>query len=299
MEKNSNIYEFKYEGSFHAIDAVTVLHTQLNFITILNEIKNYVAPETSLQIKLQGLKEGSLEIQQVIELAIPTGLFVVDNYGSIKKIFEIFSDVFKIKSFLGSKKASEVLETNNGVIIKIEGNNNNIIVSPEGWQIFQDNGKINDAIIKAGKSLSENQDIEKISVRRTANKKPIAKIEKEHFEKIKEENGYSIGAFNYENESDQIIGIKKANLLPEPGRVLKWDVMYRGQTVSVKISDQDFVSEIVKGLRFGNGDKLLVDLRKTMRLDKTYNMFVETGHYEAVKVHKLIPREDQSTLNLN
>ncbi|GAB1462864.1 hypothetical protein [Pedobacter sp.] len=298
MSKNSKVYEFKYEGEFHAIDALTVLYTQISFISIIDEIKKQTVPDAKLEIKLQGLEKGSLEVQQVIELITPAGLFLVDNYSSIKKIFTIFSDLFKIKSFLGSKKATEAVKTNNGISITVEGNNNNIIISPEAWQLFQDNAKINSAINNAGKTLLDNREVDQIVVRPISSKKPISRLIREDFPKMKQESAYATGNFTYENEFNQTLGIKKANLLPEPGRVLKWDVMYRGQNVSVKISDQNFVDEIIRGKRFGNGDKLLVDLKKTMRLDKTYNMYVETGHYEAIKVHKLIQRDEQSSFDL-
>lgn len=298
MSKNSKVYEFKYEGEFHAIDALTVLYTQLNFISIIDEIKKQTVPDAKLEIKLQGLEKGSLEVQQVIELVTPAGLFLVDNYSSIKKIFTIFSDLFKIKSFLGSKKATDAVKTNNGISITVEGNNNNIIISPEAWQLFQDNAKINSAINNTGKTLLDNLEVDQIVVRPISSKKPISRLIREDFPKIKQESAYATGSFTYESEFNQTLGIKKANLLPEPGRVLKWDVMYRGQNVSVKISDQNFVDEIIRGKRFGNGDKLLVDLKKTMRLDKTYNMYVETGHYEATTVHKLIQRDEQSSFEL-
>jgi|GEM_PF-5188356 hypothetical protein len=294
----SNIYEFKYSGSFQAIDAVTVLHSQLSFISLLTEIKNQIVPDSKLDIKLQGLEKGSLEVHQVIELAMPAGLFLVDNYETIKKVFSIFGDLFKVKEFLGNKKADKVVEHDNSVslTLKVDGNNNNIIISPEAWKMYVENPKINDALIRTGKTLNESQDVEEVSVRRVSQEKAIAKIERKSFGKIKEENPYSENNFQYEYEYRQTIGIKRANLLPEPGRVLKWDVLYRNQNITIKISDQDFVSEITRGLRFGNGDKLLVDIKKSMKLDKTFNMYVESGQYEAVKVHKIIPREEQSAL---
>ena len=296
--RQSNVYEYKYSGDFEAIDAVAVLQTQLTFISIVTEIKNQIAPDSRLDIKIQGLKKGSLEVHQIIELVTPLGLFVTDNYDTVKTIFKILGDLFKIKSLLGSKKADEVTTTDNSVTImlNVEGNNNTIVVSPEAWKLYQDNQKINDGLIRTAKTLDERNEVKQIEVKQHNNVEPVAKINKSDFSKIKEENAYSISTFQYEYDPQQIIGIKKANLLPEAGRVLKWDVLYRGQTVSIKISDQSFIDQILNGLKFGNGDKLQVDIKKSMRLDKTYNMFIETGQYEATKVQKLISRDQQTNM---
>lgn len=300
INRNSNIYEFIYNGDFEAVDAVSVLQTQLTFIAIVNEIKNQISPNSKLDIKLQGLKKGSLEVHQLIELVTPTALFIKDNYEIIKEIFEIFGDIFKLKSFLGNKEADQITRTDNSVniYINVKGKKNNVLVSPEAWKLYTENAKINDNVIRAGKTLDESLEIKEIKVKSLKAKRPLAKINKDDFKKIKEENPYSNTTFQYEFEYNQIIGIKKANLLPEAGRVLKWEVLYRNQTVSVKISDSEFIDKIVGGLRFGNGDKLLVDMKKSMRLDKTYNMFIETGQYEATKVYKVIPREEQTQLSL-
>lgn len=298
LTRQSNLYEFKYRGDFEALDAIAVLQTQLSFISILNEIKNQVAPHAKLSVKLQGLKKGSLEVHQLVELAIPAGLFVVSNYDTVKGIFQILGDLFALKSLLGGKKADVINYIDNSVhvTLNVNGNNNTVVASPEAWKLYQENPKINDGIIRTGKALDESTDVNEVEVKQLSTNDPIARIERPALTKIKEENAYSDTTFQYEIENNQIIGIKRANLLPEAGRVLKWDVLFRNQNISIKITDQDFIDQITKGLRFGNGDKLLVDIKKSMRLDKTYNMFVETGHYEAFKVYKLIPREEQSNI---
>ena len=52
---NANTYEFKYDGDFKSLDALTVLHSQINFVTVLKEIKDYRFPEVQLDIKIKGV----------------------------------------------------------------------------------------------------------------------------------------------------------------------------------------------------------------------------------------------------
>lgn len=300
MNINSNVYEFKYIGETQAIDAQAVLFSQLHLITLLTEIKNHVAPEAKLNIKLQGLKEGSLEVHQLVELAIPASIFVLEKYSTIKTMFDVMADLFKIKKFLGSKKADKIEETDGKVVIHIaiNGDNNTLHVDNLSWNLYTENARINDSLCKTGKILDESEEVNQLDIRKISTKKKLASLNRDDFHKIKSENPYSDGTINYENEKNQIVGIRKPNILPEPGRVLKWDVIYRGNNVSLKISDQDFISEITRGKMFASGDKLLVDIKKTMRLDKNFNMFIETGAYEATVVHKVIPRSEQTRFDM-
>ncbi|POY36421.1 hypothetical protein C3K47_11795 [Solitalea longa] len=134
MKDNSTIYHFKYEGDFHSVDALTILHTQLNFISILTEIKDQIYPEVKLNIKLQGLEKGSLDVQHVVEIATVSGMFVMENYSYISKIFEVFGDLVKLKSFLKGEKATETKEVGNDKIeIHIKGDN--ITIHPDAFKM--------------------------------------------------------------------------------------------------------------------------------------------------------------------
>ncbi len=77
--KKGHAYQFKYEGNFKSLDAVTVLHSQLSFITILKEIKDHQFPEIKMDIRIKGLEKGSLDIHHVLEVSGVMGMFVMEN----------------------------------------------------------------------------------------------------------------------------------------------------------------------------------------------------------------------------
>lgn len=303
MTRRSNIYEFKYEGDFQAVDALPVLYSQIAFINLITEIKNSIDSTSELNIKIQGLKKGSLEIHQIIELvAASSPLIVFENYDIIKRIFIIFKDLVKIKEFLGNKKASQTKDLKNGTInihFNINGGNNFINASQEAFNLYTSNPAINKALIKTGEAISQSADIDEITVRNISTKTPIVEIDKKISDKLKEENPYTERLYTYETVNNQVLAIKRPNLIPEKDKALIWEVIYRGSNIKVKISDKIFIREVDNGLRVGKGDSLRVDIKKTMRYSKEYQTDVETGKYEAFKVHKFIPRQSQTGLELN
>lgn len=302
MTRNSNIYEFKYEGDFQALDALPVLYSQIAFISLITEIKNNLDPSVEINVKLQGLKKGSLEVHQLIELAaLTTPGLIFSKYDLIKKIFEVFRDLIKIKEFLGNKKADKQVDNKNGTVniyLTVNGGTNHINASQESFSLYTNNPQISQALNKTGEALNQSRDIEEVSVRNVSAKKPLLSIDKSSSEKLREENPYTERLFTYETVPDQILGIKKPNLIPEKDRALYWDVIHKGTNIKVKITDKDFILQVNNGLRVGKGDSIRADIKKTMRFSKEYNMEVETGKYEAYKVHTFIPRSDQSSMNL-
>lgn len=93
MKNNQEIYEFKYEGSFDSLDTLAVLHTQINFISMVREIKDLTYPEINLDLKMNGLEKGSLDIHHYLEVGAAAGITFMDGHEYIKNIFTILGDM--------------------------------------------------------------------------------------------------------------------------------------------------------------------------------------------------------------
>src|SRR5690242_18048307 len=100
MPNLSNEYSIKYKGKFDSLDALTVLQSQIQFLNIINEIVVTEHPEISFQLRIKGFKKGSLDVQQILDMSIASGMFAMENFEYVKSIFKVFSDVIKIKGFL-------------------------------------------------------------------------------------------------------------------------------------------------------------------------------------------------------
>lgn len=284
-------YTFKYDGEFKSLDALTVLHTQLNFVTIVSEIKDHKYPELKLDFKIKGLTKGSLDVHHVVEVAAISGMFVIQNYEYITNVFKIFSDLISIKKFLKGKKADSEKELPNGKIV-IEFNGDNITVEKDAIKIYQQSPIITNSLVNTGKLLSENEDIDFIEVSENKSNKKLLVINKGEFESLKEDNPYLERAVDEQVYHQQHLYIKKPNLFPEKKKKWVWELLHRGRDIKAVISDDSLRSRVNSGLKVGQGDRLVADLKIYYKFDERFNTFVESGKYEVKNVIDVVSRPE-------
>ncbi|MGN7786806.1 hypothetical protein ACTJIJ_19895 [Niabella sp. 22666] len=291
-KKKINAFEFKYEGQFNSLDALTVLHSQINFVTILKEIKDHKFPEINLSIDIKGVEKGSLDINHLIEVAAVTGMFVQDNYKYIKTIFTIFGDIIKLKKFLKSKKADEVKLVGDKVEIHLHGDN--MVIHEDAFKIYQKSPVITNALANTSKTLAQEEQIDYVQVSEKGKKSNLLKIDKEDFELLGEENPYMSSTTDEQVLKDQILFIKKPNLFPDKNKRLVWEMIHRGRDIKAVILDADFKKQINEGLRIAQGDRLRAVLKVYYKLDERFNAYIESGKYDVIKVEEVIERTSET-----
>jgi hypothetical protein len=296
MIKKQTSYEFKYGGDFHSIDTVTVLQTQMNFITTLNEIKSRVYPEINLDFKIRGTEKGSLELHHVIEVVAGVGMFVMENYGYVNKVFNIFNDIIKLRRFLKNKKADSIKDLkNNKVELHLHGNN--ITIEKDAIQIYQDSSIVNNSLMNTGRLLASNEEVKSIEVTEGKRTKKLLKIGRKDFGFISESNPYLDKSISEELYRSQILFIKKANLFPGNNKNWFWEFIHKGRDIKAKIIEEKFKSKINHGLKVGQGDRIRADLKTFLKFDKRFNAFIETGKYEVINITEIIGRNSQTKLD--
>lgn len=293
---NANAYEFKYDGDFKSLDALTVLHSQINFVTVLKEIKDYRFPEVQLDIKIKGVEKGSLDINHIIEVAAVTGMFVMENYKYIETVFEIFGDIVKLKKFLRGKKAESTKSVGNDKI-EIHFTGDNIKIHADAFKIYQNSPVISNAFNNTSKLLLANDDIDFIEVTEKRNNKKLLKIDKSEFDMLGEENPYLLSRTDEQTKSNQILFIKKPNLFPEKKKKWVWELIHTGRDIKAVISDDVFLQKINNGLKVGQGDRLKADLKIFYKFDERVNTYLESGKYEVSNISEIIERTSDTTFD--
>lgn len=291
--KRLNAYEFKYEGDFKSLDALTVLHSQINFVTALKEIKDYRFPEIQLDIRIKGVEKGSLDINHVIEVAAISGMFVMENYKYIETVFKIFSDIVKLKKFLKGEKASSTKSDGNDKI-EIHLNGDNIQIHPDAFKIYQNSPIISNAFNNTSKLLLSNDDIDFIEVTEKQNNRKLLKIEKEEFGVLGQENPYLLRRSDEQTKTNQILFIKKPNLFPEKKKKWVWELIHTGRDIKAVINDDVFLQKINNGFKVGQGDRLKADLKIYYRFDDRFNTYLESGKYEVSNIREVIERTSET-----
>lgn len=294
--KKTNAYEFKYEGDFKSLDALTVLHSQINFVTALKEIKDYRFPEIQLDIKIKGVEKGSLDINHIIEVATVSGMFVMEHYQYIETVFKIFGDIVKLKKFLKGEKAVETKSVGNDKI-EIHLNGDNIQIHPDAFKIYQNSPVISNAFNNTSKLLSGNNDIDYIEVTDKRKNKKLLKIDKSEFEMLGQENPYLYKKVDEQTKTGQVLFIKKPNLFPEKKKKWVWELIHTGRDIKAVISDDIFLRKINEGLKLGQGDRLKADLKIYYKYDERFNTFLESGKYEVSNIVDIIGRTNETKLD--
>lgn len=287
----STTYEFKYEGDFNSLDALTVLHSQINFVSIINEIKDLQFPDIKLGIKIKGLEKGSLDVNHIIEVAYTSGLFVMDNYKYVQTIFKIFGDLVKLKAFLRGEKA-EKSKGSDGDKIEVHLNGNNIVVHPDAFRIYQDSTIITSAFNNTSKLLSANKEIDYIEVSEQNTHEQMLKIDKEEFELLGEENPY-LSTLLPNEQAIRKIGMLNIYTLSFDKKT-NWEFLYEGHKFKAKISDE-FAKTIDKGTSFAKGDSLEAEFEIKQQFDESVNTYVNKS-FKIIRIIKHIPRNEQGNL---
>jgi hypothetical protein len=297
MNSQKEYFEFKYQGDIEAIDINTLINSQLQYSSILNEIKNQYFPDIDLKIKVQSFEKNSFDINQIIEVSIVTGTLIFQNTEYIKEIFKFLKLYLDIKKILGDKKPDKIENIEKDKValtINVEGNNNVVIVDKNAFTLYQTNYAISKAVCKNGHILMNDKEIEGIQVIEKKTKENVLDIPREDFKMLSATNAYLGKDTNEEINDNAILYIKKLDVNPE--KKSKWDFIFEGRHIhSVSISDADFLRRVKGGEKFGNGDRLKCKLKIVQKLDIDTGAYLD-NKFEILSVTQVIPRNEQFTI---
>ncbi len=292
MKKIQKEYQFKYLGDQDYIDINTLVLSQLHFASMVTEIQKKLFPNEDIKIKIKSFKEGTFNVEHIIEILALGAFTLKPSFDYIGTIFSILADYLQIRKTLNGKLAKSVKEIENKVEItyEINGNDNVIVIAKDAWEIFNKNQLLNTVTQKNIEALENDNEINGVEIRETQIEKPIISLPRDDFPKLRSPNKY-LDKKTKENFEDTILFIKRPDLLPK--NFVKWSFVHRGRPIEALITDTSFIERINNGERFGQGDALNVKLKIYLNWDSRFNTYVETGKFEVIQVHYLIKREKQ------
>jgi len=291
--KQSVTYTFQYDTDFEAIDLNTLLLSQIHFSTVLNEIKNEVAPDSNLSIKIKPLEKGSVPFDIILDVSFWENLFsqtnVANLIGYASGIVTVLVGVIQIRKDLKGKKPKKIEIKNDKVIITSD--DVTIEVDRKAYEIYEKNPVIDQALRKSFKAIEEDEGVSGIKIL-DKNKNPLVNIPRSSFDDLTEPNEIfeeQVVKDDLKRESLTVI-----KLVFEKG--YKWQFyMKSGRKISAYVKDDNFMKIIDKGERFAKGDTLIVDLEIEKVFDKDLGIFVDSD-YNVTKVVQHIPRAEQTNL---
>lgn len=288
MNKHPEKYEFKYEGDFEGLDTLAVLHTQINFISIVREIKDKTYPEINLDMKMNGLEKGSLDIHHFLEVTAAAGITFMEGHEYIKNIFTILGDIISLKKFLKSSKPDSV--DKNGDNITINFNGDNLTIHEGAFSIYQKSPVITNALSNTSQILENFPEIDSVQLTSIDSDTKLVDIQKEDFEDLKTENPYLEKKTDEQVFTDQILYIKKPNLFPEDNKKWVWELIHKGRDIKAVITDPILRKKINNGLRIGQGDRIKASLKIFYKFDERLQTYIESNRYEVNNITEIINR---------
>lgn len=295
--KQQKQFEFKYQGE-NFIDLNTLITSQFHFLAAVNEIQKELYPDVELKLRVGAFSEGSFVVDLLMETSWADHLFNRDNIYLLTEIVGGFASLVAVHKYLKGRKADKVEEKGDDVEIRVDGDKNSITIDKRVFNIYKNNVTINKSIQQNFEMLEEDDEINGVEIlsRDEDKKEPIMTVARDEFKELAHQNPYLSRDTMEETHKNQNLFIRKANLMPEKDRVWKWEFIHKGRDISANLSDRNFALKINDGLRVGQGDRLVADLKIKYKFSEQFNTFIESGSYEVVLVHDLIPRNDQSAL---
>lgn len=291
MEQNKTqlSLEFKYEGQ-NFIDINTLLVSQFHFLAVISELQKEVDPEAKIKIKVGAFREGSFIIDLLVEASwLPALLFGPKMPGMLKDVVALFRELIELRKTLKGETAKQI-KALDGNRIEIHGDNNVVVVSERAFDVYKSNPIVSKAMEENFKKVQDDEEIEGISIQTADPTEAPISIGRDEFEVLQKPNKYFQGTSHGALRSNETVYIKKPNLFPEGKKPWKWLFIHRGRDITAKITDDAFRATVNKGLKIGQGDRLLVDMIAQEKYDSRYGTYVETGTYEISHVRQIIPR---------
>ena len=291
-------FEFKYNGD-NFIDLNTLLTSQFHFLASVNEIQKELYPEVELRLKVGSFSEGSFIVDLLMESTWVDSLFNKDNAVFLTEIVSAFGSLVTVHKYLKGRKADKIEEKGESVEIKVDGENNSVTIEKAVFNIYKENVTINKSIQQNFELLENDLEIEGVEIIEEGknSKEKLVDIDRSEFKDLSHTNAYLSRETLDETHLRQNLFIKEPNLLPQKNRVWNWKFIHKGRDIKAKVTDLSLAQKINDGLKIGQGDRLVADLKIQYKYSKTYNTFIESGTYEVVKVHGIMGREQQTAMD--
>jgi hypothetical protein len=180
--QNESIFEFKYQGDIDSIDLNTLLVSQLQYVTILNEIQARLYPEIKLNIKVKSFERNSFDIIQFFEIIIVSGSLFMENKEYITEILKVLKSYIDLKKLLGDKKPDKIEQVVNENTFNIYGNGNVVVVGDTALNLYKTNRTIHKALIKNSEILEGNDEIQGIEIINKVDNEKVIPYQERNFQ---------------------------------------------------------------------------------------------------------------------
>jgi hypothetical protein len=287
-------FKIKFDGEQHQIDANLLINNLIHTTTIIQEINRELHSGKKIDIKIKALQKGSFLIHiDLVETTFDTlkNLLTKDNIETAGIIISGFVGLIELKKFLKGDevKSKENLNGN----IKIENQKGQVILIENlVYNIYENNSIIKDSLSQSFETLENDNSITGYEIT-DRNEKSLVRVDRDEFEYLSVKSEKIL-----EGEKTITIAATLNIIRISFDNKLKSDFYFKGNKISIKISDPNFQKSIDNGESFAKGDILEVELEVKQKFEKSVNTFINKS-YKINRITNHILRNEQSKLNFD
>lgn len=277
--KQTTTYTFKYGGESDSMDLNTLLLSQMHFSWILGEVKNEIAKDSDLSIKIKPLQKGSIPFDFILNVSLFDSLFtpLAVYTGIPASIITIWVGIVQLRKWSRGKKYTKITMLGEGKIMVTIGDRE-FEVNEIAYKLAQ-NPVIDRALTKGFDAIEKDENIENIEVI-DEHKTPLLTVSRAEFVNFIEPNENFEERIQKESKQEELTIFK---VVFDKG--YKWQFYDKnGRKISAIVQDDAFMERINKGEAFSKGDTIIAEMEVEKLFDESLNIFVENSY----KINRVI-----------
>ncbi|MCA1966377.1 MAG: hypothetical protein LDL23_06970 [Flavobacterium sp.] len=287
-------FKIKFDGEQHQIDANVLINNLLHTSSIIQEVNNELNTGKKIDIKIKALQKGSFLVHiDLVETAFDNlkNLLTSENVQVASAVIGGFVGLIELKKFLkGGEVKSQTNERNK---VKIENEKGQVIyIENFVANIYENNAIVKDALSQSFETLENDNSITAYEIT-DKNEKPLVRVNKDEFEYMSVKSEKIL-----EGEKNIVIAATLNIIRISFDDKLKSDFYFKGNKISVKISDPNFQKRIDNGEAFAKGDILEVELEIKQKFEKSVNTYINKS-YKINRIINHILRNEQSKIDFD
>ena len=266
------------------MDLNTLLLSQMHFSWIIGEIKNEIARDSNLSIKIKPLQKGSIPFDFILDISLFDSLFtpLAVYTGIPAAIIGVWIGLVQLRKWSKGKKYTKITILDRGRIIVTIGDRE-FEVSEVSYKLSQ-NPAVDKALVKGFEAIEKDENIDNIQVI-DESKTPVLSVARTEFVNFTVPNENFEQKTQIETKQEQLTVLK---VVFDKG--YKWQFYDKlGRKVSANMEDDAFVDRINKGEAFSKGDTIVAEVEVEKIFDESVNMFVENNN-KIIRVITHTPR---------
>lgn len=260
VEEKRIVFKYDLEDDRHDIDIRALTDGLGQYCALVQLISDEVRNDAILNIRVEAVKQGSFEVWlRLFEIGqVVIGTLIADNMlSSINGILAMFREYIELKLLLGSDKADRVEAGEGGMAVVVKGGIN-LSVHNLTLNLYTKSPDASGLLTAASQAILSDKHVRGVVMQDEGDgRSDLLRIDRHGLEKTAERNPYFV-------DETQTIRLNNVEMIVTGVNFVfsrVWRFVYKGQNITAKIVDEDFVHRVKNSeIRFGHGDILTVDV---------------------------------------